>query len=71
MKRRRFRILPLLNIHGTWDRKCRYPTVLDVAMDDGKFIKYSINYPVHLNVGKHGWNSGRTVVGYQYKSHPQ
>ena len=70
--RRATMIKPLLPIHGRWQfYNSTYPEILDVAMKDGRIVRYVIDAkPVNICTGKHGWQVGKRVVGYKYKKRP-
>ena len=65
-RRSKRRVRPLLDIHSTWYPGSRYPDELDVAMQNGRIVKYEVAVhlpcPVFLPKFRTGW-----VVGYQYR----
>lgn len=69
MKKRRYKILPLLNILGEWRLGNRYPERLRIPMCNGVVATYG--YEAHAEricTGKHGWEeTGTQVIGYQMK----
>ena len=69
MKKRRYKIFPLLNILGEWRLGNRYPERVRIPMCNGVVATYG--YEVHAEricTGKHGWEeTGTQVVGYKMK----
>lgn len=68
-KRRCMRVRPLLNLHGIWETGRGYPDTLDVAMRDGRIVRYSLGvHAVRIHTGKNGWEqNGTYVTGYRFE----
>lgn len=63
------RVRPLLNIHGTWETGRGYPDTVDIAMRDGRVVRYSLMvHAVNIHAGKNGWEqNGTMVTGYKFR----
>lgn len=65
MSKRRRRIRPLLNISGEWDGTSRTPVRLNVAMDNGTYVRYVAEIPMPRPYLLER-NRGNIVVGYKF-----
>ena len=70
-KRRSNRVKPLLPISSSWKSGDKYPDVLNVAMQNGRVVRYIRDCrTTRLHLGNDGWEkTGNQIVGYEKDAH--